>query len=47
MLIKNQNHPDFLKTRFLLAGFYCGHDNEIAGDYNFEPKEKRYIEKIS
>ena len=23
MLLNNQNHPDFLKTRFLLAGFYC------------------------
>ena len=22
MLIKNQNHPDSVKTRFLLAGFY-------------------------
>ena len=23
MLIKNQNHPDFVKTRFLLAELYC------------------------
>ena len=22
-LLKNLNHPDFVKTRFLLAGFYC------------------------
>ena len=23
MFIKNQSHPDFQKTRFLSAGFYC------------------------
>ena len=23
MLIKSKNHPDFLKTRFSSAGFYC------------------------
>ena len=23
MRIKNQNHSDFVKTRFLLAGFHC------------------------
>ena len=23
MLLNNQNQPDFVKTRFLLAGFYC------------------------
>ena len=26
MLIKKQNHPDFVKPRFLSAGFYCIHN---------------------
>ena len=26
MWVMNQNHPDFLNTRFLLAGFYCIHE---------------------
>ena len=29
MLIKNQNQTDFVKTRFLLAGFYCGQDIHV------------------
>ena len=32
MLIKNQNYPDFVKTRFLLAGFYCTQQNGITNE---------------
>ena len=44
MLITNQNHPDFVKNRFLLAGFHCASEDV---QYKGGCEEVQYISGVS